>query len=160
MWLFFYRASCNLANLFPVDFSVNFRPFLINKSNNFQSLSAYWCILLIHIDNVHFGNRLVMDVWLQSLLWKICKLSKLEIDFGALFSGTCHKAREILLLYVIDKSSWTTVGFFFFFFFEMVRIHQHANLRPFLLCIPKIMPRKHSNGWTDGQSVSQLDNGR
>ena len=57
---------------------VKFHPFSNNKHNNFRFLSAYWCILLIHLDNVHFGNRLVINAWWQCFLWKICRLSKLD----------------------------------------------------------------------------------
>ena len=88
MWLFSYCASCNLAVPFPVDCSVKFHPFSNNKHNNFQFLSAYWCILLIHLDSVHFENRLVINAWWQCFLWKIYRLSKLEIDFGVLFFRT------------------------------------------------------------------------
>ena len=73
---------CNLAIPFPVDFSVKFSN---NKRNNFQILSAYWCISLIHLDSVYFGNRLVINAWWQCFLWKISRLPKLEIDFGVLF---------------------------------------------------------------------------
>ena len=73
---------CNLAIPFPVDFSVKFSN---NKRKNFQILSAYWCILLIHLDSVYFGNRLVINAWWQCFLWKISRLPKLEIDFGVLF---------------------------------------------------------------------------
>ena len=92
MCLFSFCASCNLAVPFPVDCSVKFHPFSNNKHNNFQFLSAYWCILLIHLDSVHFGNWLVINVWWQCFLWKMCRLSKLEIDFGVLFFRTCLMA--------------------------------------------------------------------
>ena len=87
MWLFSFCASCNLAVPFPVDCSVKFQPFSNNKHNNFHFLSAYWCILLIYLDSVHFGNWLVINAWWQCFLWKICRLSKSEIDYGVLFSG-------------------------------------------------------------------------
>ena len=96
MWLFSYCASCNLAIPFPVDCSVQFPPFSNNEHNNFQFLSAYWCKLLIHLDNVHFGNRLVTNAWWQCFLWKICRLSKLEIDFGILFLYARLKNRRIM----------------------------------------------------------------
>ena len=89
MWLFSYCASCNLAIPFQVDCYVKFHPFSNNKHNNFQYLSAYLCILLIHLDNVHFENRLVINARWQCFLWKICRLLKLEIHFGVLFSRTC-----------------------------------------------------------------------
>ena len=89
MWLFSFCTSCNLAVPFPVDCSVKFQPFSNNKHNNFHFLSAYWCILLIHLDSVHFGNRLVINAWWQCFLWKVCRLSKSEIDFGVLFFRTC-----------------------------------------------------------------------
>ena len=90
MWLFSFCAGCNLAVPFPVDCSVQFRPFSNNKRNNFHFLSAYCCILLIHLDSVHLGNRLIINAWWQWFLWKICRLSKSEIDFGVLFFRTCR----------------------------------------------------------------------
>ena len=88
MWLFSFCASCNLAVPFPVDCSVKFQPFSNNKHNDFHFLSAYWCIL-IHLDSVHFGNRLVINAWWHCFLWKIWRLSKSEIDYGVLFFRTC-----------------------------------------------------------------------
>ena len=101
MWLFSLCASCNLAVPFPVDCSVKFHPFSNNKHNNVNFLSAYWCILLIHLDSVHFGNRLVINAWWQCFLWKICRLSKLEIDFGVLFLE--HVFCQIVLDCVRDE---------------------------------------------------------
>ena len=78
-----YTCRCDVCQLkFSYSISGRFFPsnFVRFRSINFITftfIQIYWCTLLIHLDSVHFGNRLVINKCVVTMLflWKICRLS-------------------------------------------------------------------------------------